>query len=214
MSTPYFAILLDGAFVIKKLQIRLQRFPSAVDIRQLCVRIGELDELRDRKLLRIYFYHAQPAEGILVNPIDKSRLDLAASKTHYEHKNLLRELEMAADFELRLGETVIHDWRLGGQAMRSLKTCPRMIEARDLIPNILQKGVDLRIGLDIARLSLERLAEALVVVTGDSDLVPALRFARREGRRVYLDYLDHAVARDLKAHCDVLIQHTIPRLCA
>ena len=54
------------------------------------------------------------------------------------------------------------------------------------------KGVDLRIGLDIARLSLRRLVDVIVVVTGDSDMVLAFKFARREGVRVYLDHMGQA----------------------
>ena len=66
-----------------------------------------------------------------------------------------------------------------------------------------QKGVDLRIGLDIARLALRRHVDEIVIVSADSDLVPALRFARREGLRVYLDTLGaKAVVRDLIAHAD------------
>jgi uncharacterized LabA/DUF88 family protein len=77
--------------------------------------------------------------------------------------------------------------------------------AEDLVPNVQQKGVDLRIGLDIARLSLRQLVEVIVVVTGDSDMIPAFKFARREGVRVYLDHLGHGVKRDLKAHTDLVI---------
>jgi len=73
------------------------------------------------------------------------------------------------------------------------------------VPNVEQKGVDLRIGLDIARLALREMVEIIVVVTGDSDLVPAFRFARREGIRVYLDHLGHGVRRDLKAHADIVL---------
>jgi hypothetical protein len=33
------------------------------------------------------------------------------------------------------------------------------------------------------------MVDVIVVVTGDSDMVPAFKFARREGIRIYLDYL-------------------------
>ena len=82
---------------------------------------------------------------------------------------------------------------------------PRPPAAQDIVPNVGQKGVDLRIGLDIARLSLREMVDIIVVVTGDSDLVPAFRFARREGIRVYLDHLGHGVRRDLKAHADIVL---------
>lgn len=85
------------------------------------------------------------------------------------------------------------------------KNGTRALAANDLVPNIEQKGVDLRIGLDIARLSIRQLAQVIVVVTGDSDMIPAFKFARREGVRVYLDHMGHGVKRDLKAHTDLIL---------
>ena len=73
------------------------------------------------------------------------------------------------------------------------------------MPNIEQKGVDLRIGLDIARLALRDMVDIVVVVTGDSDLIPAFKFARREGVRVYLDHMGHGVKRELKVHTDLIL---------
>ena len=77
-----------------------------------------------------------------------------------------------------------------------------MLGARDLIPDIKQKGVDLRIGLDIARLALTGRVQAIVVVTGDSDFVPAFKFARREGVQVILDSLGRGTKRELRVHAD------------
>lgn len=74
-------------------------------------------------------------------------------------------------------------------------------------PSIEQKGVDLRIGLDLARLALREMVSTVVVVTGDSDLVPAFKFARREGIRVYLDHLGFsACKRALKVHVDLVLE--------
>ncbi|MEJ1967108.1 MAG: NYN domain-containing protein [Rhizomicrobium sp.] len=70
---------------------------------------------------------------------------------------------------------------MGEQANKNLQAHPRVPVANDFVPNIQQKGVDLRIGLDIARLALREMVNIIVVVTGDSDLVPAFKFARREG---------------------------------
>ena len=50
-----------------------------------------------------------------------------------------------------------------------------------------QKGVDLRIGLDIATSALRCVVSILVLVSGDSDLVPAMKFARIEGLKVYVE---------------------------
>lgn len=49
-----------------------------------------------------------------------------------------------------------------------------------------QKGVDLRIGLDIALLSAKHQVTHAAIVSGDSDLLPALEAAQNEGTVVWL----------------------------
>lgn len=49
------------------------------------------------------------------------------------------------------------------------------------------------------------MVDTILVVTGDSDLIPAFKFARREGLRVVLATLGHGVRRDLKAHADLVV---------
>jgi uncharacterized LabA/DUF88 family protein len=198
------ALLLDGGFVITKLTRKLKHFPSADDIVNECERIMKHPLLVGYDLLRIYFYHAPPATEDLINPIDKSSYKLGDSKTSRNSKRLLDALEMKPNFALRLGEAVPMGWRLGEQALHSLSSSVRAIQPKDLVPDIKQKGVDLRIGLDIARLSLRQLVDVVVVVTGDSDIVPAFKFARREGLKVFLDFLGHGVRRELKAHADIV----------
>jgi uncharacterized LabA/DUF88 family protein len=108
---------------------------------------------------------------------------------------------------LRLGVLVHQGWELGPAAVSAfvsgLKTT---VEARDIQPRIQQKGVDMRIGLDIASLALKRLVSTIAIVSGDSDLVPAMKLARREGLRVYLDTLGSTHVRpELKTHADVVL---------
>ena len=213
MSFPSrYAVLLDGGFVIRKLfeRTRPKVFPTADDIEAISNAMEAHPCVANQTRLRNYFYHAYPATGILRNPISGIRIDLAQTNVYKQHEGLLKTLELRRDFALRLGETSTHNWEIGGRALRSLLQTPRLIEARDLVPNIEQKGVDLRIGLDIARLALTRSAQSIVVVTGDSDLVPAFKFARREGLRVFLCHLNHGIKRELKAHADEVIDIALP----
>ncbi len=200
-----YAILLDGGFVTKKLQRRLKRFPAAADVEQECKRIAAFPQLAGRDLLRIYFYDASPAKDRLTNPIDGSATDLSVTAEFRQHMSLLDTLELTPNLAVRRGEVVVHGWRLGSVAFQGMLKNPRAPTAKDIVPDLEQKGVDLRIGLDIARLALREMVDIIVVVTGDSDLVPAFRFARREGVRVFLDHLGHGVRRDLKAHADVVL---------
>lgn len=200
-----FAVLVDGGFIKKKLQQRHGHFPTVTEIQTEVDRIKAHALLKDYVLLRVYFYDAPPASGVLTNPLDRTRVDLAKTPHYASNVSLQQTLEMQADFALREGETVVHGWGLGSRALASLTRASRALEAADLVPNIEQKGVDLRIGLDIARLSLRNLVDIIVVVTGDSDMVPAFKFARREGVRVYLDHMGHGVKRELKAHTDAVL---------
>ena len=210
MSTPRYAVLLDGGFVRKVLKRHIGRYPTADDIEELCQRIS--GEFPSYDLLRNYFYDAPPAAGILANPHDRPALDLGHTPEYRHGTSLLSRLEMKPNFALRRGETAIHGWKLGSQATKSLMQAHRPLAARDFVPDIEQKGVDLRIGLDIARFALRDMVTALVVVTGDSDLVPAFKFARREGVRIFLEHLGHPVNPILKVHADILLSTRIDNL--
>ena len=68
MSFPLrYAVLLDGGFVVKKLQqaSATRAFPSADEIEQLCSDIAAHPDLADYDLLRNYFYHATPAKDVV-----------------------------------------------------------------------------------------------------------------------------------------------------
>ena len=67
-----------------------------------------------------------------------------------------------------------------------------------------QKGVDMRIGLDIASVTLKQQAHTIVLISGDADFVPAAKLARREGVQFILDPLWQKVSDDLNEHIDGL----------
>lgn len=199
-----YALLLDGGFVHKVLRQRRGVSPTAAEILAECRRIRAETCLAGLELLRIYWYDAPPATKSLRHPIDGKTTHLGKTSQHQQAKALHDALELTPDFALRMGALDVRGWRIGSRRLEEVVRRPdRGIRPEDLQPDISQKGVDLRIGLDIARLSLRQLVDVLVVVTGDSDLVPAFKFARREGLRVYLDHLGaKSIMRSLKVHVD------------
>ncbi len=48
----------------------------------------------------------------------------------------------------------------------------------------------MRIGIDVATLCLKRIVDRIVLFSGDADMIPALKLARREGVRVFVVKLD------------------------
>lgn len=198
------AVLLDGEYVKKILGRKLKRFPSAADMMSEVQRVLADPSLALLLLYRVFYYTAEPLSGSTAHPLDGSRIDFARTKIFWQNRQLIDRIENEPDVAVRRGTLIHQGWELGAVAVTAfLAGTKREVEARDVRPKIQQKGVDMRIGLDIASLALKRLVSTIVLVSGDSDLVPALKLARREGLRVYLDSLGNRWIRpELKKHAD------------
>lgn len=199
------AVILDGGFVKKKLQASLRKFPTPDDIVALVEATMKKPRLTDAQVFRVFYYDAVPFEGRARNPVDGSLLNFSATPQARLNRQLIDSLELKPDFAVRRGVIVHHGWKLGHAALASLSKTPRAVIAKDFVPDMGQKGVDIRIGLDIARISAKRIVDIIVLVTGDSDFVPVMKFARTEGIKVYLEALGHGVRRELKAHADFVL---------
>jgi len=203
--TRRYAILLDGGFVTNRLRSRLEQYPTPDEVLAECTRISAHPELQGLVLLRIYFYDSPPASAVVTHPLTGLPTNLGRTPVHRFRSRFQSELELKPHVALRKGDLALRGWRVRSEALKRIARSPRLLQPDDLELNIEQKGVDLRIGLDIARLALRQLVDTLVVVTGDSDMVPAFKFARREGVRVFLDHLGGHVRRELKAHVDLVL---------
>ena len=73
-----------------------------------------------------------------------------------------------------------------------------------------KKGVDMKIGLDIASLAFKHQVDQIVLIAGDADFVPAAKQARREGIDFILDPMWNPVPSNLHEHIDGL-RSTTPR---
>ena len=83
------------------------------------------------------------------------------------------------------------------------------IEAKDLQPDdvhleLRQKGIDMKIGVDIASLAIKRFVDRIILISGDSDFVPAAKLARREGIDFILDPMGADIDPSLFEHIDGL----------
>ena len=96
-------------------------------------------------------------------------------------------------------------WILSEEAQKDLLRKRRRVDElvdEDFELAVRQKGVDMRIGLDIASITLKRQADVIVLVSGDEDFVPAAKLARREGVQFILDPLWQNVRPELSEHID------------
>lgn len=200
------AVLLDGEFVKKVLQRKLKRNPDHVDVMGEVKRILSREDIAALSLYRIFYYTAEPLTGTTKNPLDGSLTNFSEGPVYARNRQLIDKLDNEPDVAVRRGALVHQGWEIGSAAVRALVAKKKtVVEPGDVRPKIQQKGVDMRIGLDIASLALKRLVCTIVVVSGDSDLVPALKLARREGLRVYLDALGEHVRPELRIHADRVI---------
>jgi uncharacterized LabA/DUF88 family protein len=73
----------------------------------------------------------------------------------------------------------------------------------DFTPDFEQKGVDMRIGLDIASHCVNKCIERIVLVTNDTDCVPAMKYGRKAGlQTVIVELPNGKPAPELIMHAD------------
>lgn len=224
--TGKYAILIDGGYFTKVFQSELQHYPTAVEVKQCVERIRQAGELSNAELLRVYFYDAPPLQACVTNPIDGHIIDLGKSDLAKNAKRLQSDLSLSPFFALRSGELKLkQSWKIKSSVWNRVKAIsttqaediqhdeiqqqtPRstVVYATDIQPDITQKGVDLKIGIDIACMALRHAADIIILVSGDTDLVPALKMARKEGVRVCCTQLGTRKLTDLlRIHSDCII---------
>ena len=207
VAKPLYAILLDGGFLTKKLYERLGGHATAEDVVTECERLRGLAELDGYELLRIYYYDAAPSSARVNFPVSHAVYDLGATPRYRAAQSLYDNLILRPHFALRMGQVHLgpDKWRIKPRKARQLIANLRPLVDDDFELDIGQKGVDMRIGMDMARLALRDMVRTIVVVTGDSDFVPAFKFVRREGVKVILEPMGHNVRPELRQHSDIVL---------
>ncbi len=204
-----YSILIDGGYFTKIYNSNQKVYPTAADVIRVTDCIRNTEELRDKELMRIYYYDAPPLQHIITNPISKAQINLGNSDLAKRAQRLHASLSLAPDFALRLGELKQNTWTVKSGVWPADKAASQAsitLGADDIKPDIKQKGVDLRIGMDIACMAIRKNVHTIVLITGDSDMVPALKLARREGLRVYCVQMDaRNLTDELKIHSDRIL---------
>lgn len=207
------AILIDGGFYRKRaahLMGKKTAMERADELQDYCMTHIHLKDGGEKRFLyRIFYYDCAPiAARSVFHPLTKENVQLDKSDTYTWSKAFLEELKERRKFALRLGE-------LSGQACYNLrpevtkqlflgKMTMDSITLDDFMFVAQQKGVDMRIGIDIASLSYKKQIDQIILIAGDSDFVPAAKLARREGIDFILDPMGATIRPDLFEHIDGL----------
>lgn len=206
MST---AILVDGGFYLKRAQTLWgNKSPTdrAKELFAYCQKHLS-DKNEQRTLYRIFFYDCPPSAKKVYHPLLKKTVDLGRSDLYRWSNEFHSHLKTKRKMALRLG--MLNDnklqYTLSPVALKKMLrgdiTIAELSES-DFILAVEQKGVDMRIGLDISSMSHKRLVNQVILISGDSDFIPAAKHARREGVDFILDPLWAPIKSELSEHVD------------
>lgn len=167
-----------------------------------------LSHVEDEQLYRILFYDCPPFPKRVHNPITKRSIDFSKSDIAIFRNRFFNELKKLRKVALRLGYLKEQGgWKIHSPKLKELinkRITIDDLKEEDFYYDIKQKGVDIRIGLDIASLTYKRLVGKIILVSGDSDFVPAAKLARREGIDFILDPMWKNIHDELFEHIDGL----------
>lgn len=210
------AVLIDGGFFLKRFSrcypTRNSLDPALVARTAFELALSHLEDKDDpagrRHLYRIFFYDCPPLQKRVHRPISRVSLDFARTETAIFRLALHDELRRTRKVALRLGHiSSIGEWELKPDKLKELlggRCVIADLTDEDFFYNSRQKGVDMKIGLDIASLAFKRQVDQIVLVAGDADFVPAAKQARREGIDFVLDPMWNPVPSNLHEHIDGL----------
>lgn len=204
------AILVDGGFYRRRAyNLFGDKAPEgrASELVEYCwrhVRRGK--DLPSNHLYRIFYYDCPPISQNVYHPLLQKTINLGKTDTYDRSTDFLASLASKRKVAIRLGELQEREsgYKLKDKTVKAL--CRGEIDfsqvtESDFELNLVQKGVDMRIGLDIASIATKKLATQIVLIAGDSDFVPAAKFARREGIDFILDPMWQKVRPELKRVC-------------
>lgn len=180
------ALLIDGGWFAKGLGAQLNPKVAWPTAEQVC-RNARSVLTPDEEVFRIFYYDCEPFAASVTNPADKSVVNYTATPSYTGRKQFFHEIGQMEFVALRRGELKARGWELTEKFKKALiKGNAAPFAATDIYPAFQQKGVDMRIGIDVATLSLKKLVDRIILFSGDTDMIPAMKLARREGVQVFV----------------------------
>ena len=181
------AILIDGGHLrVLTRQAKHDYNPDYVQ------KIATACALPDEMLLRVLYYDCAPYSGRTKLPVSGTPHEFTGSDAW------LRQLAAKDLFAVRRGVLKFRGWK-----PKSLPVASRPLTDSDFKPDFEQKGVDMRIGLDIANYAKTRAVDRIVLLTGDTDCIPAMKYGRIAGLQVALvTFPNRKAAPELVWHSD------------
>ena len=201
------AVLVDGGFYLKRAHNLFGEKSGEERAKELVSYCSR--HVKGNHLYRIFYYDCPPIETPMWHPLTQSQVAMKGTERYEWSMKFLEALANKRKLAIRLGELQEREsgFQLKEKAMRKLvrgEITYRDLSPNDFRVNLVQKGVDMRIGLDIASLAHKKQVTQIVLISGDSDFVPAAKHARREGIDFILDPMWQGIRPELNKHIDGL----------
>lgn len=201
------AILVDGAFYLKRAKsLKGDKTPQARanELARYCK--SHVDH-ENAELYRIFYYDCDPITKKAFHPLHGRTFDQSKTPDYDWKIKFFDELAKKRKLAIRKGESLDGscEFVMKSSVAKDIVTGKRDVSSltdNDFVLDVQQKGVDVRIGLDLALIAHERFADRIVLITGDSDFVPAAKYARRHGIDFIIDPMWHNFRDDLGVHVD------------
>ena len=141
-----YAVLIDGGFVKRKLGSHAR--PTRIsDVTRFLERLTAHPRLERLQLHRIYWYDALPLTGSATRPLRGGSVDFGRTAMAEANRELLSQLGASPYVSVRRGDLVFRGWKVRSNRLPEREPTV-VLRSNDIEPNIQQKGVDMRIGLD------------------------------------------------------------------
>ena len=163
----------------------------------------------ERQLYRVFYYDCPPLEKTVYHPLLKKNIVFKKNETYQWTIDFYEQLKQKRKFALRMGKLsdTYAGFSLSQDKLKKMlagEITVDDLDESDFHINFEQKGVDMKIGLDIASLAYKKQVDQIILIAGDSDFVPAAKLARREGIDFILDPMWATIKDDLFEHIDGL----------
>jgi uncharacterized LabA/DUF88 family protein len=181
-------VLIDGGFLrVRSKQAGKQYNPVFIES------FARKCKIHDEEILRVLYYDCAGFAGTVKLPVSGTRYTFTGSD------KWLEELARKDLFAVRRGVLKFRGFK---PKHTPVNQSAHLTDA-DFRPDFEQKGVDMRIGLDIATYSANACVERIVLVSNDTDCVPAMKHGRKSGIQIVLVELPNSnAAPELLMHAD------------
>ena len=202
------AVLIDGGFFVKRFNslYNKDRKMTGAQVADYLYTMAMKHVGNNNTLYRIFYYDCLPLDKKVHNPISKKLVDYSLTDEYKFRMDLLETLKQKRKVALRIGTLKDnHNWQIYPGRVKELLSGKKKLEDlkdSEIYLDVQQKGIDMKIGVDIATLALKKFVDTIVLFSGDSDFVPAAKLARREGIDFILDPMQANVEPQLFEHVD------------